>query len=1342
MIKPLDNNSEKSALSRATIKSDKTGEGKNGDDGDAICTNDTTATTAVSSSDPSMMMQQLKLDPSRSASPAHKFELYGWKPDSELTEDELYLDIVFLITRSTQDDGRQGHMGALIVRPEKSSLPIPVRSDVCMECIETTPENNKDGNGDGDGDGDGVISSSSSPPFDEGRFFRNILGAGTNTPLFDNNESTSDIHAEINALGEACKSSQSTEDCTAYITIPPCKRCFAALVTFGIRRIVTRQASPFIIRDTSQKRGIEVKHLSQDEKRRQMQRINKLVNPERSDQELMEIAEAVKQKRQERKKTAKQRTLKKALPTAFIGSSATRLSPTTLLLSLLVFVVTISTGSNHSSMVFAQQQQHQQQQESLYAKYQNPDQESTFKDAPFETSDSSIPVRVSLSGLGVVQGVRSHNLGVDFFGGLPFAAPPVGNRRWAPPQEPPKWSPQILDASEYGTDCYQIIDPTLNPLANPDTMSEDCLYLNIFTPAGAAATAASAASESQLLPVMVWLHGGAFQQGGAARPEYNARRIAQEERVVVVTVNYRLGALGFLVSSELGLYGNYGLMDQRAALHFVKRNVESFGGDPNGITLFGESAGAVMIGLHLQMQNDGLFHKAILQSNPMGYQFRSVVVADFLGDALRRTVDCRDLECMRTEAVEEIMRAQSSLMGIPRSVGDFFAWGPTLTTATASTTSPSLFPKQREWEQGRSLFSVDQYSNSGSRYNYRRESTTKFTVNVTQPLHNLHLVPDHIPIIIGTNKHEGEMFVHGAFPLTMSKAVYWMFVGALFKDSAPRVLKHYRTYVAQLEADAAALAEKQVSEEENRQYWVENQHHLEEEYRALLKTSTTTRGGGFSDGNQTSEEENVNWWQKVFTSKDPAEVEFRKQQRLANLKKKAKEKALKGAAKVSVDYRPVMSRIINDYLFRCPSWHYAHLLSLQRVNKSRNQDSSQRQRKEDEGNEDNRNNVYVYRFSQPTHVPGYKECWGKSCHTAELPYVFESMDIIRSDFSTLSEVAQEEAPSPPEYPYTDLLSAFKGKVEDGSANREENENRVGKSDDEISGTSSSSSTFPLTSQLSNYTSYFQQILRHFFDDYFLEDSDEETAHDMARRWVAFARTGNPNHDESNVEWIPWRFVPHSSDPTSIQRQDRSSDEYLPWEMDGRKLFNIWRDVEDKVLEDLEENDDFSHEGEELELSVEKAFRKRALEVLNMEVVEEDSLRTELKRNKQPSSNTNGDNPLGALRQYLSRWNNTIGTSTGGSSIMIEQIQRMAQDMGVLGRGLSGEYDRLLGGGFGGSSSGNSGSISHGYWEDDFFPQFIELQWPPEGRLVERDCTCDFWERIRCKFDDLITTRYA
>eukprot|EP00536_Pseudo-nitzschia_multiseries_P012506 jgi/Psemu1/68339/estExt_Genemark1.C_4810037 len=1257
------------------------------------------------------------------SSPAHRFELYGWKPDPTLTEDELYLDIVHLITRSVQDDGRQGHMGALIVRQNAgvnnsskttttaaattSISPSASAStgDVCRECTPAQTNDDKDDDDDEDDD------ESPGDAFDERRLYQNILGAGTNTPLFDNNDCTSDIHAEINALGEACRSEQSTQDCTAYITISPCKRCFAALVTFGIKRIVTRQPSPPIIRETCRKRGIEVKHLTQDEKRRQMQRINQLVNPDRTDQELMEIVESMKQKREDRKKQKQKRGK---------GGGAVPV-PTTmmLLVSLLTILATITT--NPDGMAHAQQQHLHQHHQSIYAKYQNQSQESSYRNKPFDISDSSIPVRVSLSGLGVVQGVRSHNLGVDFFGGIPFAAPPVGNRRWAPPQEPPKWAPQILDASEYGTDCYQIVDPILNPLANPDTMSEDCLYLNIFTPAGAAATAASesssssSSSSSQLLPVMVWLHGGAFQQGSAARPEYNARRLAQEERVVVVTVNYRLGALGFMVNSGLGLYGNYGLMDQRAALHFVKRRIVGFGGDPDNITLFGESAGAVMIGLHLQMQNDGLFHKAILQSNPMGYQFRSVVVADFLGEALSRTVDCRDLECMRTEAVEEIMRAQSSLMGIPRSVGDFFAWGPTLTTsATASSSGPpsfSTFSQTRQWEMDRSFFS------------------------------NLNLVPDDIPIIIGTNKHEGEIFVHGAFPLTMSKPVYWMFVGALFKDSAPRVLKHYRPYVAQLEADAAVLAEKQVEEEENKQYWMENKEELENEYQELLKTTTKTRGGGSGDENKTLDEtENGSWWQRVLLPKDPAEIESRRRQRYANLKKKAKEKALKKAAKVSIDYRPVMSRIINDYLFRCPSWHYAHLLSLQRVKKS------SKYRRKKGVHQDNRNNVYVYRFSQPTHVPGYKECWGKSCHTAELPFVFESMDIIRSDYSTLSGVAQEEAPTPPEYPYTDLMSAYKGVIEEDDADYEEELGNDEEPEDESNAWSSaSSSAFPLSNQLSNYTSYFQRILRHFFDDYFLEDSDEETAHDMARRWVAFARTGNPNHDESNVEWIPWRFIPHSADLDQVpSSKDMSSDENLPWGANGRELFNIWRDVEERALQDLEENDALNDEGEELESKAQKAFRRRALEVLNMEVVEDDSMRTELKRNKPSHGNTNGDNPLGALRMYLTRRNNTMGGfsfSEGSGSgnehyIMIEQIQRMAQDMGVLGRGLSGEYDKLLGGGIGIGSGGigNSGSgSSHGYWEDDFFPQFIELQWPPEGRLLERDCTCDFWERIRYRY---------
>ena len=331
-------------------------------------------------------------------------------------------------------------------------------------------------------------------------------------------------------------------------------------------------------------------------------------------------------------------------------------------------------------------------------------------------------------------------------------------------------------------------------------------------------------------------------------------------------------------------------------------------------------------------------------------------------------------------------------------------------------------------------------SSSGYRPRRRRRKrrpSNPFAVNVTQPLQNLNLIPDDIPIIIGTNKHEGEMFVHGAFPLTMSKAVYWMFVGALFKDSAPKVLKHYRPYVKQLEAEAEALGKQQLKEEENKQYFKEHQEELEEEYERLLKTtksptSTSVRGGSneeipvdpsTTDNNGSSLKSrfsiNNGWWQphvqkiqdwtnrtkeKFFVPPDPEEVEARRLQRIEQAKQKAKEKALKEAAKVAIDYRPVMSRIINDYLFRCPSWHYAHLLSLQRMKKYKEEHQrlqqkrqrllKRRQRRQarysngtsfvdtpndplDEMEEEYiryRNNVYVYRFSQPTHVPGFKEC--------------------------------------------------------------------------------------------------------------------------------------------------------------------------------------------------------------------------------------------------------------------------------------------------------------------------------------------------------------------------------
>lgn len=220
--------------------------------------------------------------------------------------------------------------------------------------------------------------------------------------------------------------------------------------------------------------------------------------------------------------------------------------------------------------------------------FQEPD--DIMGDTSSSVPPSSRPVRVNLPELGRVQGIRQS--GIDFFGGLPYAAPPVGNLRWAPPEPAAPWAPAMLDASHFGPDCWQAEDPVNNPGVDKSRMSEDCLYLNIYTPAGQ-----HSGMGMDGLPVMVWLHGGAFQQGGARRAEYDGRRLA-ERGTIVVTLNYRLGALGFMVSSSDGIYGNFGLQDQRAALHWIRENIQYFGGDRDRITLFGESAGAVMTTLH------------------------------------------------------------------------------------------------------------------------------------------------------------------------------------------------------------------------------------------------------------------------------------------------------------------------------------------------------------------------------------------------------------------------------------------------------------------------------------------------------------------------------------------------------------------------------------------------------------------------------------------------------------------------------------------------------------------------------------------------------------------------
>ena len=196
---------------------------------------------------------------------------------------------------------------------------------------------------------------------------------------------------------------------------------------------------------------------------------------------------------------------------------------------------------------------------------------------------------------------------VDAFLGVPYAAPPVGDLRFRPPQPHAPWT-SPLQTTQVGAVCPQV---------NPNEMgSEDCLYLNIYTPTQSA---------SAHRPVMVWIPGGGFTKGSASSPYYDSQYIAEQAGVIVVTMTYRVGALGFLTApvldreSSAGVSGNYGLLDQRAALRWVRRNIEAFGGDPDNVTLFGESAGADSTEYQLVAPaTAGLYQRAIIESSVAG----------------------------------------------------------------------------------------------------------------------------------------------------------------------------------------------------------------------------------------------------------------------------------------------------------------------------------------------------------------------------------------------------------------------------------------------------------------------------------------------------------------------------------------------------------------------------------------------------------------------------------------------------------------------------------------------------------------------------------------------------
>lgn len=265
-------------------------------------------------------------------------------------------------------------------------------------------------------------------------------------------------------------------------------------------------------------------------------------------------------------------------------------------------------------------------------------------------------VTLAATRYGKVEGIRDGNVSV--WKGIPYAAPPINSLRFRAPQEPEPWE-GIREAKKFGPAAMQFERETMMFLGDSPTIkSEDCLYLNIWSPG----------ADRKRRPVMVWIHGGSFMYGSGSSNLYDGKSFADKGNVVVVTINYRLGVFGFLHLGEIGgaeysASGNCGLLDQAAALRWVYENIEAFGGDPNNITIFGESAGSVSVGSLLTMPIvKGLFNKAILQSGTAKHTLTSETATNVAEQILSiLQVGKNELSRLNSIPAETILKATAAL---------------------------------------------------------------------------------------------------------------------------------------------------------------------------------------------------------------------------------------------------------------------------------------------------------------------------------------------------------------------------------------------------------------------------------------------------------------------------------------------------------------------------------------------------------------------------------------------------------------------------------------------------------------------------------------------------------
>jgi para-nitrobenzyl esterase len=346
------------------------------------------------------------------------------------------------------------------------------------------------------------------------------------------------------------------------------------------------------------------------------------------------------------------------------------------------------------------------------------------------------------------------------FIGIPYAAPPVGDLRWKPPAAVAHWD-GVLDATGPGVACIQ------GTLGRDSTIEsrEDCLQINVFAPDPAPRTA---------LPVMVWLHGGG-NVAGSANDLAASQRIfdgaalirAAAEPVVVVTLNYRLGALGFLahpaLRKEQGASGNYGLMDQQAALHWVKRNILAFGGDPKDVTLFGESAGAMDTCFQILAHgSEGLFQRAIMESGSCATPIKTAAEAESDGNAYAATLGCPGSSAETLTCLRAISAADAQPADPPSAPGGILFMSPNraipLTEGSGDRGVLATLDGRFLAEQPRAALEAGHFAD--------------------------------VPMIIGTNAREAGFLLRDTDAFT-SESEYLKALSDVFGDQAHAIAEHY-----------------------------------------------------------------------------------------------------------------------------------------------------------------------------------------------------------------------------------------------------------------------------------------------------------------------------------------------------------------------------------------------------------------------------------------------------------------------------------------------------------------------------------------------------------------------